>query len=227
MTKSESYLVCEGFNDRAFIAGALTFLGCINPIEGRARKPVYDPWGQRVAGGQFMFRSPMQRFIRIVPAGGKNGVLDRAEDRLDGRNTEKLDSLWIILDQDRFVSNGDLNVGAVTLQGIQDRLVRRGFSPSNPDSTMYTIGPPDACEVKVVQWQCADESSDLLPDLQCLERLVIGSVIAAYPDRAEPVRRWLKSRPQPPSFCSPKEYSWSHMAGWYADAGCDEFFQLL
>ena len=25
----------------------------------------------------------------------------------------------------------------------------------------------------------------------------------------------------------PKEHAWSHMAGWYADAGCDEFYQAV
>jgi hypothetical protein len=25
----------------------------------------------------------------------------------------------------------------------------------------------------------------------------------------------------------PKEHAWSHMAGWYADKGCDDFYQAL
>jgi hypothetical protein len=51
-------------------------------------------------------------------------------------------------------------------------------------------------------------------------------MIAAYPDRQAAVQPWLDSRTNPPDE-SPKDYAWSYMAGWYADAGCERFYSSL
>jgi hypothetical protein len=227
MSGVESVIVCEGFDDRAFWSGLLTKLGFTNPTEGKVRKIVRDPWGQQVKGGQFAFYSPIGRFVRLVPAQGKNNVLGFGTDRIDGRNTEALEKLIINLDEDRLALSGQFNSNAIQWQAIDDRLTKRGFTRTAPESHSYSTGEPDPCQVHVIQWRCNDPASDYLPDLQCLERLVIASIVAAYPDRAEPVKQWLANRPNPPESRSPKEFSWSHMAGWYADAGCDEFYQHI
>ncbi len=80
-----------------------------------------------------------------------------------------------------------------------------------------------ATKVALVQWEASDPPRPGLPDQQTLERLVCAAVIAAYPPRANAVQNWLASRPQPPA-ANPKEHAWSHMAGWYAEQGCEAFY---
>jgi hypothetical protein len=77
-----------------------------------------------------------------------------------------------------------------------------------------------------VLWRCDDPQSDEIPAKQTLERLVCASLRQAYPDRAVAVRSWLAARPDPPP-PTPKEHSWSYMAGWYGEHGCDDFFQAI
>ena len=68
---------------------------------------------------------------------------------------------------------------------------------------------------------------DERPDKQTLERLVCTSICEAYPDRTPAVRAWLDSRPDPPEGLDHKAHAWSHMAGWFAENGCDDFFKAL
>src|SRR5436309_2878174 len=79
-----------------------------------------------------------------------------------------------------------------------------------------------ATKVALVRWEASDPDGPGLPQQQTLERLVCAALIAAYPTRAKSVQDWLDSRPQPPG-THPKEHAWSHMAGWYADQGCEAF----
>ncbi len=65
-----------------------------------------------------------------------------------------------------------------------------------------------------------------MPTQQTLERLVSAALLAAYPARAKPLQDWLDSRPLPPA-TDPKEHAWSHMAGWYAQYGCEAFYSNL
>jgi hypothetical protein len=71
-----------------------------------------------------------------------------------------------------------------------------------------------------------DPPSAGLPAQQSLERLVCAALVAAYPPRGPAVTNWLDSRPAAP-VAGPKEFAWSHMAGWYAEYGSDAFFRKL
>jgi len=53
-----------------------------------------------------------------------------------------------------------------------------------------------------------------------------AALIAAYPERGSPVQDWLDARPDGPP-AGPKEFGWSHMAGWYAERGCQAFYSAL
>jgi hypothetical protein len=45
---SESAVLCEGYYDRAFWAGLLVHLGCVDPGQGpHGRRPVFDPMAVR------------------------------------------------------------------------------------------------------------------------------------------------------------------------------------
>jgi hypothetical protein len=92
------------------------------------------------------------------------------------------------------------------------------------DSDVSLFG--GATTVSLVRWQADDPVEAGLPAQQTLERLVCAAVIAAYPERAEPVQRWLVSRPKAPP-AGPKHFAFSYMAGWYAEFGSDTFYQKL
>src|SRR5947199_7771732 len=96
--RSESVIVCEGYHDRAFWAGWLTRLGCTDPglkPGSSTRKPIIDPWGDEVRGGQFAYHSQSGAFLRVVPAHGRTKVLTAARVRLLGRASRPLARLLI------------------------------------------------------------------------------------------------------------------------------------
>ena len=59
MSDTQSVVLCEGFDDRAFLAQWLETLGCT-----QAR---IDPWGRNVVRGEFGFEAPAGLFTRIHP----------------------------------------------------------------------------------------------------------------------------------------------------------------
>jgi hypothetical protein len=77
-----------------------------------------------------------------------------------------------------------------------------------------------------VRWEAGDGNCPGLPEQQTLERVVCAALVAAFPDRGLAVQKWLDSRTQGPT-AGPKEFAWSHMAGWYAEHGCENFFRYL
>ena len=83
-----------------------------------------------------------------------------------------------------------------------------------------------ATRVSLVRWDTRDVAAPGLPNQQTLERVVCAAIVAAYPPRGLSVQNWLKDRPDAPP-AGPKEFSWSHMAGWYAEHGCQDFFQQV
>jgi len=80
--------------------------------------------------------------------------------------------------------------------------------------------------VSLVRWEASDAGRLGLPGKQCLERLVCAALVAAFPERGASVQTWLDGRPNGPA-AGPKEFAWSHMAGWYAEHGCQEFYSYL
>lgn len=66
---SETYVLCEGYHDRAFLKASLLHLGCSGP-SNQGRDYVRDPWDLFVEKGQFVFYSNSNQFIRVIPVGG-------------------------------------------------------------------------------------------------------------------------------------------------------------
>lgn len=217
----EGVVLIEGFTDRAFVKGALEFLECASPAVRQGVK-IVDVWGEPLGAGQFVLRTPSEQTLRIAPARGRDNIIKLAKGWLRQRDNELRSPMLLLLDADIRANDGSRIAGAVSYQGIRDSLIQAGCSEDSPNN--FSL---EQCRISIGFWSCDDPASDFLPNLQCLERLVIASIVAAYPDRAEPVQRWLADRPAPPESRSPKEFSWSHMAGWYADDGCDEFFQKI
>ena len=96
---------------------------------------------------------------------------------------------------------------------------------ATPTDTGATIDGGQT-KIHVIRWESHDRPQAGVPNQQTLERLVCSAVSAAYPTRANTVQEWLDRRPDAPPL-TPKEYSWSHMAGWYAQNGCEDFYRCI
>ncbi len=224
---SESVILCEGFHDRAFWDGWLTYLGCNSAgfKPGTAGFPAPDPWGDEVRGGQFAYHSKSGSFVRVRPCNGKHNVLQEARIRLTRRTIKRLLRLVINVDVD--TSAAGTTPG---LTGLRQQDVFHQVQQIEPQASMNADGEIEvdagATRVALVRWEASDPPGPGLPTQQTLERLVSAALIAAYPVRAKPVQDWLDSRPSPPA-PDPKEHAWSYMAGWYAEQGCEAFYSRL
>jgi hypothetical protein len=226
---SESVILCEGYHDRAFWAGWLLHLGCVDPGKpnpGHVRRgTIKDPWNDPVEGGQYAFHSASKQFLRIQPCQGRSNVLPIANRRLAQRASRAITLLVLNIDADTHAD------GTATATGLRQQDVLQFIRiNTDPSASVNTAGEIEidggTTKVALVRWEASDPHSPSLPPQQTLERLVSAALIAAYPARAKAVQDWLASRPLPPR-ADPKEHAWSHMAGWFAEHGCEAFYSNL
>lgn len=231
MKPAERIIACEGFHDRAFLAGWLKHLSCtdpgIDPQSGR-RRPIPDLANRTVSRGQFAFRSPGGAFIRIKPCGGKANVRTTAENDLDDLATSPvhIDQLVLCVDSDRSASAGGSMPGVPSSALLRKAQAIDPKASLGPDGIRFELdGMP--CLIRHLGWLASDPPQQPgVPDQECLERLCCAAIASAYPARANAVAAWLASRPEP-SAENPKSHSWSYMAGWAADHGCEDFLRSL
>ncbi len=214
---SETYIICEGFHDRAFWAGWLQWLAYVDPgtTPVGGRKDVFDPWKVKVTRGQFGLISPSGIFTRIVPVDGEANISKAARIRLEQHGSKTLANLILCADAPDAMSPESIHQ---LLCGFDNEACRHNDSHFSLHK--------DAVQVYAVNWHVPDATHDHLPDQQTLERLVCASILAAYPERGLPVRAWLDSRPSAPP-TDVKAFAWSHMAGWYSDRGCESFYRAV
>jgi hypothetical protein len=224
---SESVILCEGFHDRAFWDGWLTFLGCKSDgfKPGTTGYPASDPWEDKVRGGQFAYRSKSDHFIRLRPCNGKSNLLHETRVRLRQRSTKPLRQLILNVDADTIAAGTP-----VVATGLLQQDVLRQVQQLDPGASLNANGHIEidggAATVALIRWETNDPPAPGLPDQQTLERLVCAALAAAYPQRAKSVQDWLAARANPP-LPDPKEHAWSYMAGWYAGHGCEDFYTNL
>jgi hypothetical protein len=230
---SETIILCEGYHDRAFWGGWLEYLGCIDPGRGDPRKPVFDPEGKEVVKSQFGYRTPTESFVRLIQCQGRTRVRDEASKRLRKES-------------DRWKQGASESLLARLVLSIDSDLAMNELSTENDFTTQNLLSwlreldksaQADETSGKVLMFDCRTAVSRLcwevvgtvvpgVPDKQTLERLVCSAIVAAYPERGEPVQRWLDTRPNAPP-AGPKHFAWSHNAGWYAESGGDTFYRKL
>jgi len=215
---AQSIILCEGVYDRAFWKGWLTRLGCT--------KQQRDPFGNEVKG-HFGFDTPTGRFVRVVPCFGKNKLLPLIELELKGRTTKPIE--WFIANLDSDAAHDDDGTARRgRVQSVLERFHRQG-AVREVGSHQYAL--EDGTKLGIALWEAQDRAHPELPAKQTLERLVCAAMRSAFPARATAVESWLAQRPEPEaSGCSPrheKAFAWSYMAGWYAERGCDEFYQAV
>lgn len=223
MTLNITALV-EGFHDRSFLAGWLLRRGWTDPglREGLARKAVVNPvTGERVSPGRFGFLGPGDNpsFIEIVPAGGFRSLVDSLKSLVKRATPPDPDEILVVVDAD-----GSGSAIAARRDAIRSALTRASTSI---DDTNGTWAVQRGVRVRLIVWQAGACEQQGLPVSEDLERLVCAAIGDAHPSRAAAVSAWLENRPERPDEHTAKPHSWSHMAGWYADEGCDQFWRAL
>ena len=230
---SESVILCEGYHDRAFWGGWMEYFGCVDPGRGNPRKPVYDPEGKEVNKPQFGYYTPTGVFLRLIPCRDKRGVRKEASKRLreesdrmkQGASEPILSRLIMSIDSDLAADEISAESG-LTITNLHSQFKQFDESAQAAKSGNKVLMFGGKTAVSMLCWEAADAVVPGVPNKQTLERLICSAIVAAYPERGEPVQRWLDSRPNPPK-ANPKEFSWSHMAGWYAKFDRDPFYQML
>lgn len=197
-------VVCEGYHDRAFWSAWLT-----GPLGWQSREEERDPWdalGNVRGGGVFGFARP-GRHLRVVPAQGRSKLVAKARSLVErARTVPALDALVVCIDT-------DAPPGDDAPRGVD--LARTLGSGARTD-------PP--LRLGAVEWRCGDPASLYLPEPQTLERLVCAALAEAHPERASAVSAWLQGGPETHRH---KQHAWSHMARWYPDSGCDDFWRRV
>lgn len=216
-----SVVLCEGYYDRAFWAGWLIRLGIPEPKD---ISQVRDPWDKPVTRGRFGYHTHSGNYVEVVPCHGKDNILQTMRIYLSGLSTKPLH---------RLILNIDTDIGATeprTETGLRDEDVLREVGKVKPGAELNSEGDVILDEgdtiVSLIRWETLTENTAYLPLQQCLERLVCAAIIAVYPDRGPAVQRWLETRPEPPP-TTPKVFAWSHMAGWYGERSCEDFYKAI
>ena len=233
MNNSESTILCEGYHDRAFWAGWLEFLDCESCKQtgkrtGRSeasnsrRKP--PPRGE----GKYGFWSKSEQLVCIIPCHGKNKIIRAAKLQLERCKVDRLFRLVLCVDSDADMDGEGPQSPGLSRQAVQSLLDKFGQPKENEHGEfVLDIHDDGPTVVSVVEWAASDTRSPGLPNRQTLERLVCAALVAAYPDRGPAVQQWLDSRPNDAPRSGAKEFAWSHMAGWFAERGCDAFYSKL
>lgn len=211
----------EGYHDRAFLKGWLLhrrWEDARKRNRGKVRNPVTNI---SLEPGRFGFYSPMDStFVEVSPAFGDRSLLSLISSQLKVADPPNPHEIVIVLD----IDGTDLIEGTERRkQSVHDCLVRSGVEVTCEGPSWRLAS---GVLIHLALWSCEGPDCDGVPNAHTLERIISAALARSYPARAAAVQAWLDSRPAPPK-PSAKEHSWSYMAGWYADKGCDAFLSTL
>lgn len=210
-------VLCEGFHDRSFVAGLFE-----NHFGLRQERT--DDRGAEIARGHFGYRNRAGAVVRVVPCGSKSRLVPETRKYLARLATDPLRGLVLVTDEDTACSAADARERA--LARLRTQAEQFGGAIAG-DEILVNQGTP----LLAITWGCDDLAPGAVPPAQCLERLVVASLVASFPERGEIVKHYLSDTKrvgyQDGADAINKAYSWSHMAGWYAGEGCDGFLRCL
>lgn len=232
-------ILCEGYDDRSFLAGFLQHHCQCTERAPDDRRP--SKYGR---GGYVFFATEESHEIHVLPCGSVSQVLKAFKNRMQeiasGVDSE-VDFLTIFTDHDT-LPDGREFVAA----GNSSPFIKPGSIKDLLDGA--EIKYQESADGRVPQWyvekadksQCAlallhirthdPASRPGLPSKQTLERLVCLAIAKGHPDRPSTVTDWLGSRKDKPTHTDrqeSKEHAYSYLAGWYASDGCDYFFRHI
>ncbi|MGC9259712.1 MAG: hypothetical protein ACP5I8_06475 [Phycisphaerae bacterium] len=232
-------ILCEGYDDRSFLAGFLQHhCRCTEPAIADRRPSKYGK-------GAYIFSAAGgSHEIHVLPCQSVGQVWRSFKSNIgaiaSGVHPE-IDFLTIFTDHDT-VPDGQESVVAsnsppfIKPGSIKELLdgakikYREGGSQDIPDWQIDKVDKSQ-CAVALLHVRTHDLASRPgLPSKQTLERLVCHAIAKAHPDRSNTVTDWLASRQNPPTRTDrqeSKEHAYSYLAGWYASDGCDYFFRHI
>lgn len=239
----EIIVLCEGYLDRAFLAGVAEAAGWPKPARDAAGQVVVrDLDGVRIrGGGRYYFvrqTDGLQSGLLLQPCVAEMtrkqvaqqveaAFVSKASDIASKTRRDRPRCVFVCVDADTDAGE------SVDVRAISERkrllglLVRQGINAAlKPDHRIW-LGDATAWAVPLI-WHAGDKPGTKgVPDKQTLERIVCAAMAEAYPDRAAHVQGWLDGRPPeddlPPAV--PKSYCWSHMAAWSAEFGAEGFIR--
>jgi hypothetical protein len=210
----EALVLCEGYWDRSFWKGWLQKLGCTQtPAAALAAA------GHRSQGAH-SWTSPTGLLIHVRPCHGVDAVKQEANLLLRALDRKPLRRLVINLDPD--------GTDGAALESLRDsvrNLVRRcgRAARQTPEGDHELDG---GLTLSLVPWYVPAPVLEGVPTQQALEQLACAALAAVHGSWARSVHEWLAQRPEPQGPLA-KAHAWSYMAGWYADRGCDAFYERL
>ncbi len=178
-----------------------------------------------VTGGRYLLCTPNGHPVFIVPAGGDKHQVSKVTIETLDDPVPQVNAFHVVWNID---SDAEAGSDASQVETHHQSLLK-SIRDRYPDAKVSdgVIGLGDGVRfVHPVIWWTPDGPTQGVPSKQCLERLVCAALAQVYPGRAAEVEVWLSSRTDPPT-ATPKDHSWSYMAGWYAEHGCADFWQAV
>lgn len=223
--KDEIGIFCEGYHDRSFWAGWLLLLGC-EALGGPGRTPALDPWGKKLPSGEYAYKTPRGRFVRLKPCQGITEVIKAARLRLLGRETQPVTRVILNADLDE-MADGTVAAGAsLTMDAVLAMAQQLDSGAQARDGCTVEMDSGRTL-IHLLHWRTERATASGIPHQETLERIICTAITEAHPLRAGAVDNWLTSRPHPLPPEDPKAHAWSYMAGWYCDGGCDGFYTRI
>lgn len=212
-------VLCEGYDDRAFIAGILEHLGCQSLRDGDGEGPATDAWGDRLEKGRFGFRRRDGSYVRLQAVVGIEKLIRSGKTFMQGTVARPLASLTLVRDDD-----GQAGDPPADMKSWVQALVDEPVVPIAGETCSFSArGVP----VYVVPWRVTTTTSAVgIPTQQTLERVVCAALAEVDGARADCVEHWLRSSPTAASL-GPKSYSGSYIAKWHAEDRLDAFYGRL
>lgn len=218
-----SFILCEGYHDRAMWKQLLLSLGCVSlgkPEDAKDRS-VRDPAGKSVRDGNFALQTVTGKYVQIAPARTPSRMPTLARDLMKIRRD--MARMVVCVDSDQ--SADESMRKSSVIQGVRSVFL----DEFGNDMVQATVGSKfrlGDCEVTAVDW-CTEDTSDLpaVPKKQTLERVICLAMYRAYPQRAESIQRWLDSVVAAHNDADSGHHKaplLSHLAAWYPDSASYE-----
>ncbi len=214
-----SVVLCEGYDDRSFWSGWLSAFQidrAHKSQENEIKNTGYEP-----GKGEYALISPVGNFVGIRPVDSDTNLLRNLKSVLRDRPKYVVDRVIISVDPDTI--EGDARTGLRLDDILREAKI---FDPNAAIVERNVLLFDGTVTVSLVRWEVVGETPQGVPTKQTLERLICHAIWSAYPERANGVAAWLAARSDPPPD-SGKAFSWSYMAGWFPENGCDDFFRAI